>query len=289
MFFKGKELSANSLGEFVQLVSTVREHWEREPLDELWFRGEDEKHSDTSLRPRLFRSDRPLVDLLEIEGRLFDEFSRCGTELSDVNIEEEWDWYFLMQHHGAPTRLLDWSDGALLALHFAIRDKYPGTDKTDSIVYALDPYWLSDVIDNVPATLRRTNEWKKKAEKGDISKEDWEERMERIYLPGGDEDFKKDPLPNEPLVLDFPHISRRVAAQRSRFIVFGTDGSWLAKLAGKSDSKVSKIRIPRLAIPTMQQDLRACGITESVIFPDLDGLGREISQLWQQCLRAAKK
>lgn len=31
----------------------------------------------------------------------------------------------------------------------------------------------------------------------------------------------------------------------------------------------------------MQIDLKDCGITESVIFPDLDGLGREVKQLWQ--------
>jgi len=36
--------------------------------------------------------------------------------------ENKWEWYFLMQHYGAPTRLLDWSDGALVlvALYFAL-------------------------------------------------------------------------------------------------------------------------------------------------------------------------
>jgi hypothetical protein len=31
----------------------------------------------------------------------------------------------------------------------------------------------------------------------------------------------------------------------------------------------------------MRIELRECGVTESVIFPDLDGLGREIKQVWE--------
>jgi hypothetical protein len=30
----------------------------------------------------------------------------------------------------------------------------------------------------------------------------------------------------------------------------------------------------------MRIELRDCGVTESVIFPDLDGLGRKIKQIW---------
>jgi FRG domain len=33
------------------------------------------------------------------------------------------DSYLLMQHHNGPTRLLDWSDSAVMALHLALRDK----------------------------------------------------------------------------------------------------------------------------------------------------------------------
>ncbi len=39
----------------------------------------------------------------------------------------------------------------------------------------------------------------------------------------------------------------------------------------------SCIRIPSTAISNVREELRICGITETTIFPDLEGLGRELS------------
>jgi hypothetical protein len=39
----------------------------------------------------------------------------------------------------------------------------------------------------------------------------------------------------------------------------------------------------------MRQELRGCGVTESVIYPDLDGLGREMRQLWDDRRVAAEE
>jgi FRG domain-containing protein len=61
--------------------------------------------------------------------------------------EEDWDWdsYFLMQHHNGPNRLLDWSDGALMALHFALRNQ---TDdgQGDARVYVLESCRLMEQL-----------------------------------------------------------------------------------------------------------------------------------------------
>jgi len=108
-----------------------------------------------------------------------------------------------------------------------------------------------------------------------------EDEWEYTYLPSDEDDLKELPIPLVPLLLDFPHITRRVAAQRSRFIVFGTDPTWLSEHLASTDSQIKTITIEGASASNLRMELRDSGVTESVIFPDLDGLGREINQVWE--------
>jgi hypothetical protein len=276
----------HSLGDFLLEVRKVREKWNTDDED-LWFRGERKAYGQSRLRPKLYRnlakpSAKSRLDLLENETSFFEDFKRCGGPLCDTPPEDEWEWYFLMQHYGGPTRLLDWSDGALMALHFAIRD-YPRA-KGDALVYILDAGWLGDLLDDGTYYRSVKKNWNKFCRTSDQDKNEWDV----TYLPHDSEDRRKIPLAAAPLLWDPPHVTRRFAAQRSRFMIFGNEPNWLSRLADKRESKLCAIAIEEIAIPEIKRELRGAGVTESVIFPDLDGLGREQSQRWEDSRRNRK-
>jgi FRG domain len=276
-----------SLGEFIDRVSALRKKWGLPRHKELWFRGESRDYGDTILRPELYRpagnndvSLKPIWKLLQIENDLYAEFQRNAVERShEKTSEDDWDWdsYFLMQHHNGPTRLLDWSDGALMALHFALRNK--ADDACAAHVYVLESYRLMDKLKDLPDVKILKEDWKNYVGKHpsyDLEEDAWED----AYLPADEEELTEMNVPRPPLVLDFPLITRRIAAQRSRFIVFGTDPTWLSEEFKTADSTIKVIEVAAGSRSKLRQELRDCGITESVIYPDLDGLGREMKQLW---------
>ena len=295
--------TARSVDEVIKIVRDARKAWELDDDQELWCRGEDIKHRTSTLQPKLYRhlpGDVKIVSraLLRTENQFHKEFQRCGVQLYEHENADDWDWYFLMQHHGAPTRLIDWSDGALMALHFAVKGELASSE--GGYVYLIDPYELNDTLDDLPRIAKTKKSWKAYREDRKKRGRKWPRHWDDVYLPGMhalDDNNKtrvakgsapkrtRPELPREPMVLEFPQITRRVAAQRSRFMVYGRDRTWITRWAKNIESRIWRITIPRNRVASIKTQLRDTGVTESVIFPDLDGLGREIDQLWDNLKR----
>ncbi len=61
------------------------------------------------------------------DERLFRHFMREAVALGDRLPQNDWEWLALAQHHGLATRLLDWTENALVAVFFAV-DSHPEDD-----------------------------------------------------------------------------------------------------------------------------------------------------------------
>jgi len=116
-------------------------------LDGKWyFRGALEGWPlETSLE-RAFRDwDLPLNKMPETERRLLREFKRALSltpDTSPPHPDDTLGWLALMQHHGAPTRLLDWTYSPFVAAYFAMEALLCHRDAHQAVVWALsgDPF-----------------------------------------------------------------------------------------------------------------------------------------------------
>src|ERR1700712_4698545 len=84
-------------------------------FEKLWFRGiADHTYG---LEPSIYRKAPAAI----IEKQLLNRFkSRALPFIEDKGEKSYWEWLFIMQHYGVPTRLLDWSESALISLAFAV-------------------------------------------------------------------------------------------------------------------------------------------------------------------------
>jgi hypothetical protein len=257
-----KPVRAECVGDFLRQIVAFRKRHDFGANDNLgpWFRGHQRAH--WRLCPKLYREYGSFSEIRkdDTEDELREDFITRAPILSEAvpngdAQQTEWGWYFLMQHYGAPTRLLDWTDGALIGLYFAVRD---------------NPWILN----------KRSigEEWVLPPSASGVTSRDRD--LVKRWLPARFTKLKD--LPIRPVAVFPAHTARRISSQRSCFTIHGSNQDGLDNLERqKGGSYLEKIVIPAYCTRMIQGELAECGIDESTIFPDLGGLSRSVSERWR--------
>lgn len=202
------------------------------------FRGQC---ADERLIPKIARL-KPNGEFLKIESLMLREFERLSLPFTEFEPKDDWDLLALAQHHGLPTRLLDWTYSALAALWFCVNEP-PKKDKNgndlDGVVWVFKTA-VKDFI-NFPK------------DKSPISP--FSQPRTRIFRPRP--------------------ITQRILAQAGTFTCHlrTSEGKFISlesNIAYKD--RLIKIIIPASSFSKIRTQLDVCGVNNVSLYPDLDGL-----------------
>jgi len=178
--------------------------------------------------------------------------------------DDDWERLFFMQHFGIPTRLLDWTENPFVAMYFALTSQ-PADATADSAVWILDPVaWNRKSLDHISYNG------------GILSVE---EGLLDTYKPGAE----LDDMNTDPLAIYGFHNSARIVAQRGVFTIAGKDTRHMEETYSANDYPADclvKVRIANAERAPLRRALFDIGFTHSVIYPDLDGLAKEMKDFF---------
>jgi hypothetical protein len=240
-------------------------------------------------------------ELLENERKAFrDLISVHPNEFATD--ETMFDKLVRMQHFGLPTRLLDVSRNALVALYFAT-DPGPHRNKpSDGMVtaFAVPPerekYFDSDSVSCIANLANMTSEEKDEiyqlkeslielSEDDQIAKFNKERVIKRLLQFIKSEKSYFQPIIN-PIDLLKPYYvhpkmsNRRILAQSGAFILYGLDPFKNIFFPSKIDER--PFIVPQKAKKPIREALSNLGINESTLFPEIDKAAARIKHSYSK-------
>lgn len=191
------------------------------------------------------------------EGHLLRNFRKYA-QGDAVRHDSVWNWLALAQHHGLPTRLLDWTFSPFVALHIATAD--PRRYDRDGVVWCVD---YTAAHRGLPAPLRRLLD----EEGSDVFTAEMLNRA-----AGTLSEF--DGLAADPFAVFFepPSLDERIVNQFALFSLMSRSSARLDTWLRHRPELVRRVIVPARLKWEVRDKLDQANITERVLFPGLDGL-----------------
>jgi len=271
-----EEIRVESLGQLLDLV-TPEEH---DPAsgrirDTSVYRGSG--HAEWPLLTSLDRlgGTSPPHTKAHLEEHILRNFVRYSRPFVPGTPANEWELLVSAQHHGVPTRLLDWSYSPLIAAHFAT---LAGPADTGKVVWRLNWRQVHEhfglppfafLVQDLDAMLQR---------RGIRSLSDL---MARPHLEAGERFV---------CMLDPPALDDRIIAQAATFTIC-TDKTRSFEQTLRDHGltcALTRYLIPRERVNYLRDQLDLCALDERKLFPDLDGVAAQLRRYYSPSGEAAE-
>jgi hypothetical protein len=251
----------------IQLIKSIQDDlakWGNECKP--WFRGES--GDEPPLCPKIAKY------AANEENYLLQSFRRQAGGLANSPPRKNHTdmWLFKAQHYGVPTRLIDWTEGALFALYFAIN-----RGSQNPRIYMLNPQRLNELaVGHKLANLDYPLSWVKiGAVYVSLA---WQHRN----LAPEHMNLEQTERWNLDIPIAFPatYQDQRMIAQRSCFTIHGIALKPLPQILNeeKLDNADYLIEYP-IDLESRKQLLRELsilGVSAATVFPDLDHLSQDL-------------
>lgn len=203
------------------------------------------------------------ADLEEHILRNFIRYSRPHLGTETVN---DWEHLVSAQHHGVPTRLLDWTYSPLVAAFFATRTGDEG-DQRDRAVWRLDWKSLHEKFGFPGLSLLIKDLDELFGKEGHFTP--W-----ALMRHGASRDFA--------CLLEPPSLDQRIVAQAAVFTLCSDKThSFDAFLSEHGlGGALTKYVVPAGEVGRMRDQLDLVGVDERRLFPDLDGVAAAIRRYY---------
>lgn len=198
---------------------------------------------------------------VDIERSILRNFSKYAA-IEDPQMKESiWRQLIIGQHHGLPTRLLDWTYSSLIGLHFATSgEDLSYMNQHDCIVWKIDILEFNSML---PNTYRKTLN----REKAYLFTVDMLEKLAN-NLDVYDGDMGTDSM----VLLEPPSIDQRIISQYSYFAVVPIQILDIENFLNKNTNNTVKYVIDKNIRWEIRDLLDQININERIVYPGLDGL-----------------
>ena len=204
-------------------------------------------------------------DINKLELALLRNFRKYAHGQTTVDTDSIWHWLTVGQHHGLPTRMVDWTYSPFVALHFATKN--PREYHRDGVVWCVNFVQANRLL---PERLRA------------ILEEEHSETLTVDLLSEFTSLRSVDALAADPFVVfvEPPSLDARILNQFALFSLMSGPTATMDAWVREHPELCLRVLVPAELKWEVRDKLDQANVSERTLFPDLDGLSRWLERYY---------